>query len=360
MAGVNLTRRAVVISASAAGFASPTRVLAQKLPVCDQYSGEEGNWTWSAGAENWYIAHIGGELKSRSGLVIFPDPDLRPERFVGLELLYPSSDKFLFQATFPRYFAFGGANFEFTVRELTNGSGKRIVICRDEVSCEDRNFGITLTVDGTEVAEQTLRLSQRDAYSRIWARPFESVMRMQLILKREQFNQLLDAGSLTASVNDVDGFTGQAGFLMAADFKLQGLPGAFGNADRAYFQERDRFYAQRCDPDSGVCFLTTACCDHLGLPDDCWELQTLRRFRDDVLYALPGGAEDIATYYEKAPVIVERLRVDPDRSSVLDRIYARHILPSAQHAIAGDDVSTRRVYTSMMLDLSQRYGVKLF
>ena len=28
---------------------------------------------------------------------------------------------------------------------------------------------------------------------------------------------------------------------------------------------------------SGGCFLTTACCDYKGLPDDCYELETMRK-----------------------------------------------------------------------------------
>ena len=42
------------------------------------------------------------------------------------------------------------------------------------------------------------------------------------------------------------------------------------------------------------CFITTACCDVLGLDDDCFELRTLRRYRDDVLAKQPGGAALIA------------------------------------------------------------------
>ena len=39
---------------------------------------------------------------------------------------------------------------------------------------------------------------------------------------------------------------------------------------------------QKCEPPEG-CFITTACCETLGLADDCFELRTLRRYRDEVL-----------------------------------------------------------------------------
>jgi hypothetical protein len=59
------------------------------------------------------------------------------------------------------------------------------------------------------------------------------------------------------------------------------------------------------------CYLTTAACDGVGLSDDCWELQTLRDFRDRVLPGLPGGRADIEGYYKVAPSIVRALNQQP-------------------------------------------------
>ena len=61
------------------------------------------------------------------------------------------------------------------------------------------------------------------------------------------------------------------------------------------------------------CFLTTACCQHKGLPDDCEELQTLRKFRD---YFVPK--ELVAEYYKIAPKLVRKVQ---DKPKVLDYIY---------------------------------------
>src|SRR6476646_10620356 len=49
------------------------------------------------------------------------------------------------------------------------------------------------------------------------------------------------------------------------------------------------FDEKKCTPPAKGCFLTTACCEVLGLSDDCFELRTLRRYRDRVLIAMPGG-----------------------------------------------------------------------
>src|SRR5690606_13403351 len=45
------------------------------------------------------------------------------------------------------------------------------------------------------------------------------------------------------------------------------------------------------------CFLTSACCTVIGLGDRCWELETLRRFRDGWLSSFAAGRGDIARYY---------------------------------------------------------------
>ena len=48
------------------------------------------------------------------------------------------------------------------------------------------------------------------------------------------------------------------------------------------------FDEKKCTPPAQGCFLTTACCEVLGLSDDCFELRTLRRYRDRVLHRHAG------------------------------------------------------------------------
>ena len=96
------------------------------------------------------------------------------------------------------------------------------------------------------------------------------------------------------------------------------------------------------------CFLTSAACDTIGLADDCWELRTLRRFRDDWLVRQDGGAQDIASYYAHAPAIAARLRDDP---RALVSLYWTGIVPSALAARLGMKNTARRIYQRMMRDL---------
>lgn len=78
---------------------------------------------------------------------------------------------------------------------------------------------------------------------------------------------------------------------------------------------------------SGGCFLTSACIEAMGLPDDCEELTTLREFRDTWLIEQPGGQKAITEYYRIAPGIVDRIRERDDRQEVFQEIYNNLVQP---------------------------------
>lgn len=107
------------------------------------------------------------------------------------------------------------------------------------------------------------------------------------------------------------------------------------------------------NPSECDCFLTTACCRTLGLADDCYELSTLRHFRDAVLARQPGGASVIAEYYRIAPDICRSL--EGDRPALL-ALYFRYILPCAVMHSFGCDRLVRTHYTGMMRRLEARYA----
>jgi len=110
---------------------------------------------------------------------------------------------------------------------------------------------------------------------------------------------------------------------------------------------------QKCEPPEG-CYITTACCEALGLDDDCFELRTLRRYRDQVLALRPGGTSDIAAYYELAPLILARLPCET-RAQRLRAIYARYILPAALAARLGLDRLAYRLHRRMIDELAGQF-----
>jgi hypothetical protein len=145
--------------------------------------------------------------------------------------------------------------------------------------------------------------------------------------------------------------------------------GPFSSYDEceAYFQQNpptnikgytDSFQCtyRGSDPKYSACFLTTACVQHAGLPDDCEELTVMRAFRDGYLSRFEEGRLLIEQYYRIAPRIVERIRRAPDRRRTLGWIL-REVRASARAVGRGESEAAIVRYAAMVLRLQQRYGV---
>ena len=108
---------------------------------------------------------------------------------------------------------------------------------------------------------------------------------------------------------------------------------------------------QRRPPD---CFLTTAAVETVGLPDDCYELRTLRGFRDGPLRAMPGGEALVAAYYAQGPAIVAGVSARPDAARQWLRTYVFDILPCVALARLGLNGAALRRYRAMVERLASR------
>lgn len=142
---------------------------------------------------------------------------------------------------------------------------------------------------------------------------------------------LLDGGSLTLKYNatiEDKSSSARVQFANIGERRAVGL--------RLWREQTARYERGECklEPSSG-CYLTTAAVDTVGLADDCWELQTLRRFRDNFLVLSSGGRALIATYYACAPELVRRVSRRPDARTQWLRTYFTGILPSALAAHFG-------------------------
>ncbi len=91
-----------------------------------------------------------------------------------------------------------------------------------------------------------------------------------------------------------------------------------------HYEECPRYKAGQS---SGGCFLTSACVEAMGLPDDCYELTTLRKFRDEYLAKQECGACEIAHYYQVAPEIVSRIHNCENANMIFDKIYMELVAP---------------------------------
>ncbi len=87
---------------------------------------------------------------------------------------------------------------------------------------------------------------------------------------------------------------------------------------------------------SSGCFLTSACVSVMNLPDDCFELELLRRFRDNFMLKLGSYRKDVTEYYAIAPVIVEMINRRSDSRQVWTKIYYELVLPSVDLIKSGN------------------------
>lgn len=100
--------------------------------------------------------------------------------------------------------------------------------------------------------------------------------------------------------------------------------------------------------DKKGCFLTTAACEHRGLPDNCHELQVMRMFRDDVLAKTAGGNAMIKHYYEIAPHLVPLL----GDHAVAEEVWT-NIETTVAHIEAGQPTDAISAYQEMVDRLAQ-------
>lgn len=106
---------------------------------------------------------------------------------------------------------------------------------------------------------------------------------------------------------------------------------------------------------SGACYLTSACTEAKGLPDNCDELTTLRFFRDSYLKNREGGVDDIKEYYEKAPTIVAAIKSCDNAFSVFEKIYEQLVLPCVEMIKRGQYEDTYNYYKEYVFNLEREF-----
>jgi hypothetical protein len=104
----------------------------------------------------------------------------------------------------------------------------------------------------------------------------------------------------------------------------------------------------------GICFLTTACVEYAGLPDDCRELTTLRRFRDVYVAQVPGGPELISEYYAIAPGIVRAIKQTQERATILEDLLTE-IRAIVSNIDAGAQSAAMSSYRAMFERLQRAF-----
>ncbi len=111
------------------------------------------------------------------------------------------------------------------------------------------------------------------------------------------------------------------------------------------------FNAPEGESNSGGCFVSTACCEAMGLSDDCEELQTLRHFRDTYLLASREGEKEVAAYYAHSPRVLKKIRSEANSRETLRRIYHELVVPTVKMIHRKEYAAAHTHYRTFVRDL---------
>ena len=111
------------------------------------------------------------------------------------------------------------------------------------------------------------------------------------------------------------------------------------------------------DGGSGPCFITTACCTHANLPDDCHELTVLRGFRDTYMAAVEGGEEEVLEYYKIAPQILAAMKSSKAPSNVYEMLFSK-VKQAVKLVEEGKLHEAHQLYKNTVLQLKEQYLVQ--
>ena len=137
-----------------------------------------------------------------------------------------------------------------------------------------------------------------------------------------------------------------------SDKSLRGIMKENGlNPDKYYKSDNKN----NSSGNSGGCYLTTACVEAKGLPDDCTELQTLRAFRDGYLAGQPNGKAEIEAYYKMAPGIVEAINQKANAKEIWNDVYNELVEPCVNMIHHNENKSAYNLYKSYSLQLNQKF-----
>lgn len=107
--------------------------------------------------------------------------------------------------------------------------------------------------------------------------------------------------------------------------------------------------------DQRLCYITTAACQSQRKPDDCYELQLLRDYRDHYLAGQKQGKELVEEYYNIAPTIVKRINKLDDAENVYMEIWTDYLVPCIQLIEQKRLDECRDVYSNMVQNLRKKY-----
>lgn len=118
-------------------------------------------------------------------------------------------------------------------------------------------------------------------------------------------------------------------------------------------------YSTYDDIDKGfkkkLCYITTAVCQHQNKPDDCYELTTLRGYRDQYLMQSETGREIVNEYYNIAPGLVMMINMQENTDQIYQNIYEEYLIPCIHYIEKQRNEECCELYMQMVNNLKKTY-----
>ncbi len=103
------------------------------------------------------------------------------------------------------------------------------------------------------------------------------------------------------------------------------------------------------------CYITTAVCESLGKSDDCYELTTLRNYRDEYLQQTEDGEAMVKKYYDVAPTIVKHINRNPEKERIYQEIWKDYLSPCIRLIENHENEQCSVLYQDMVNTLARQY-----
>lgn len=103
------------------------------------------------------------------------------------------------------------------------------------------------------------------------------------------------------------------------------------------------------------CYITTAVCRTFGKPDDCYELNCFRNYRDEYLMSSEEGEEAVRTYYDLAPTIVKHIDRKENAGEIYRNIWDVYLNPCLRMIEQKQYPECQELYTRMVRNLQKEY-----
>ena len=187
-----------------------------------------------------------------------------------------------------------------------------------------------------QIALATLSTNEQTALANISLQGLQS----QLTANTSQQQNNLNATVALSNIN--------AGVQIHSIDAVTGLQTTISNNQTAVANKQTDASVAISNNNSSGCFITTAICDNAGLPDDCYQLVTLRKFRDEFMMCDNTRARLIAEYYRIAPSIVARLNRKTNAKSIYSTLKDEFIDPAIENIENGDNDTAMTVYINMV------------